>query len=637
MSDLRRNQLVVPFGVGATYDYLDYTAMTMAVDHWKIKTETKKALAINDNRLVNYINKKLLDLEGDKYSKVRFICSPPIYIKPNSNPTEHQKSIVGSYAGVKFPAWGVCSRCSALSEFDSSSEKGNKCNNLDVPNRMKGQPSCSSLKGYGGKIQPVRFVAFCPKGHIQDLPYKRIMSQKCSSGCELELNGTRSSARPSLYLFDDNRGHGFTSLKLHCNICKSTTSLKGISNPNEREKKLDKYGAKLFKCDGCKPWTAEDDEQCDEILDITPRSSSRIYMPIQQTAIFIPEYEEEMHEIFNDDMYQNWIEEDTSIIEIENALQIFPESVKRGLSNEEIINLIQNERNRQREINLKSDGESGETDISFLKKEFDTLTQENVNEEKFVSKKEKMSKYSEKINEVINGLHSVSKLVSTTVLLGFQRKAGGSAVSEFNAARVNADFLPAFEVIGEGIFIDFGFERISSWKEKNPNLSKKIKQLKKNAEQDYFMHKESCFDPGYILIHTFSHMLMRQLEIECGYSLTELKERIYFDNDEKMAGLLIYTASADSQGSLGGLVRTIKPNFFEKLFANAIENSYICFNDPICLESEGQGHSGLCLAACHACSMVPDLACETLPKNVFLDRNMLIGSEENALGYFAKD
>ena len=194
--------------------------------------------------------------------------------------------------------------------------------------------------------------------------------------------------------------------------------------------------------------------------------------------------------------------------------------------------------------------------------------------------------------------------------------------------------MPAFEVIGEGIFINFGFEKISSWKQDNPNLKNRIKQLKKNSELDYIDHKDRLFDAGYVLIHTFSHMLMRQLEIECGYSLSELKERIYFDNDEKMAGLLIYTASADSQGSLGGLVRTIKPNFFETLFANAIENSYVCFNDPICIESKGQGHSGLCLAACHACSMVPDLACETLPKNIFLDRNMLIGNDENALGYF---
>ena len=91
-------------------------------------------------------------------------------------------------------------------------------------------------------------------------------------------------------------------------------------------------------------------------------------MPIQLTSIYIPEYEEEMHEIFYDDMYANWIEEDTPIIKIESALEILDEKTKKGLSNQEIINLIQNERNRQKEINSKFDGASGDADISFLKK-----------------------------------------------------------------------------------------------------------------------------------------------------------------------------------------------------------------------------------------------------------------------------
>ena len=83
MSDLRKNQLVVPFGVGATYDYLNFTAMTMAVDYWFDDQELKRNLAINDNRLIDYINKKLVDLEGDKYSKVRFICA---IVLPNEVP-----------------------------------------------------------------------------------------------------------------------------------------------------------------------------------------------------------------------------------------------------------------------------------------------------------------------------------------------------------------------------------------------------------------------------------------------------------------------------------------------------------------------------------------------------------------------
>ena len=172
-------------------------------------------------------------------------------------------------------------------------------------------------------------------------------------------------------------------------------------------------------------------------------------MPVQLTSIYIPEYEEEMHEIFYDDMFAYWIVEDTTFIKFESALEILVENKKNGLSYQEIIDLIQNERNRQKEINLKLDGASGDADISFLKKEFDTLTQENVNEDKFVSKKEKMDEYSEKINETRNGLHSISLLSSTTALLGFQRKAGGNAISEFNAARESADFLPAFEVSEE--------------------------------------------------------------------------------------------------------------------------------------------------------------------------------------------
>ena len=73
MSDLRRNQLVVPFGVGAIYDYLNFTAMTMSVDYWFDDEELKKNLAISDNRLIDFINKKLVDLEGDKCKKIRFI------------------------------------------------------------------------------------------------------------------------------------------------------------------------------------------------------------------------------------------------------------------------------------------------------------------------------------------------------------------------------------------------------------------------------------------------------------------------------------------------------------------------------------------------------------------------------------
>ena len=102
-----------------------------------------------------------------------------------------------------------------------------------------------------------------------------------------------------------------------------------------------------------------------------------------------------------------------------------------------------------------------------------------------------------------------------------------------------------------------------------------------------------------------------------------------------MAGVLVYTAASDAAGSMGGLVRMADPILFEPLLISAIRNAYACSNDPICFDSTGQGHSSLCLAACHACAMIPDLACDDdIPSNTFLDRNSLISNELNAIGYF---
>jgi hypothetical protein len=61
----------------------------------------------------------------------------------------------------------------------------------------------------------------------------------------------------------------------------------------------------------------------------------------------------------------------------------------------------------------------------------------------------------------------------------------------------------------------------------------------------------------YLLIHTFAHLLINQFVFECGYSTASLRERLYIsaDTNAPMAGILVYTAAGDSEGTLGGLVR----------------------------------------------------------------------------------
>ena len=144
--------------------------------------------------------------------------------------------------------------------------------------------------------------------------------------------------------------------------------------------------------------------------------------------------------------------------------------------------------------------------------------------------------------------------------------------------------------------------------------------------------------PVFIMIHTFAHLLMNQLTFECGYSSASLRERLYFSSDDQapMAGLLIYTAAGDSEGTMGGLVRMGQPELFYPLLQQAIRKAQWCSADPVCMElgsHGGQGPFSCNLAACHNCALVPETACEEF--NRFLDRGVVTGTvEDRSLGYF---
>ena len=139
----------------------------------------------------------------------------------------------------------------------------------------------------------------------------------------------------------------------------------------------------------------------------------------------------------------------------------------------------------------------------------------------------------------------------------------------------------------------------------------------------------------FVLLHTLSHLLIRQLCFECGYSSSALAERIYSDEDNGMAGILIYTASADSEGALGGLVREGLPDRLYGTFKTALFRANWCSSDPICSELQQQGIQGLNKSACHACCLVAETSCDHA--NSLLDRSVMIGSKENPnLGYFSR-
>lgn len=107
-----------------------------------------------------------------------------------------------------------------------------------------------------------------------------------------------------------------------------------------------------------------------------------------------------------------------------------------------------------------------------------------------------------------------------------------------------------------------------------------------------------------------------------GY-FNSIRERIYClapgEEHGPMAGILLYTAASDSEGTLGGLVQLTS---LGRQIHQALEALKICGSDPLCSEhpptGDGRGIHG---ASCHACLFAPETPCEK--GNRYLDRNTL--------------
>lgn len=88
-----------------------------------------------------------------------------------------------------------------------------------------------------------------------------------------------------------------------------------------------------------------------------------------------------------------------------------------------------------------------------------------------------------------------------------------------------------------------------------------------------------------------------------------------------MTGILLYTGSADKEGSLGGLVELGNTSKLISLMKDAFQEALLCTNDPECMNNAPAGNN-LNGAACHSCCMISETACEN--GNRMLDRGLVV-------------
>ena len=237
-----------------------------------------------------------------------------------------------------------------------------------------------------------------------------------------------------------------------------------------------------------------------------------------------------------------------------------------------------------------------------------------------------------RIAGAVDRLVAVERLKEIMVFKGF-RRLGGETVTPPDLTG-ESDWLPALELYGEGVFFTLREAPLRQWEAEDTLRVRARTFLDRFVGGPVRLAAPPQVSPRFLLLHTLAHLLIRELETTAGYPAASLKERIYSHAGGEepdrlpMAGILIYVAVPDTEGSLGGLTQQAEPRRFLRLLTGAVEAAGWCSMDPVCGEREGHGPGLLNGAACHACALVPEPSCAW--GNVLLDRTFVAGDADGS-------
>lgn len=594
---LRRTQLITSFGAGAVVDLPEMSVIMAGIDLWPEPSEDD---IFHENNL-------------ERLLKVSY------FAKPHSS--DNQDSNGRDIPAFRFPTMYFCPHCGRLQPYwklTGGKENRNKCAYCD------GSYS----------IVPSRFVAACINGHIEDFPYNWWVHKGDFSKNPL------CREKPDLSIRFSSKSGGLESIIIKCNICGKERSMEGC---------MSKGALAGYRCHGKRPWLdGQDERECNASMVGLQRGGSNVYYPHTESALTIPPYSTRINEAINKHwgqvkaILENQCDEKTLHMLVS---VVFVNELKRGkFSEADLSKAIQKkltspdnpDYSRQ---NLREDEY----------KVFVRLTKVAYDSDKDVIFKGYSAGVPERLKGYISDIDLITRLREVLALTGFRRiiyenrKPDDPDMKGWNQKKdviplsgKEKEWLPAIEMLGEGIFIRLNEKRVAEWDEKMTDYYAKMgNRLKESGVQ--------CdnFSPRYVLLHTLAHLLIRQLTIECGYSGASIKERIYSkykDSDVDMCGILLYTSTSDSDGSLGGLVRNGRQEQFENVFFNMLHEASWCSADPVCIRNKANGYDSLNYAACYACTLLPETCCEM--RNCLLDRASVIGGltnqgERDGEGYFS--
>ena len=600
VGQVRPSQLLLTYGVGSIIDLPHMATLVMGLDDWN----TTHAKEIFEERLLSTIQTVL----GPQVTQ---LLSPP------ASDTIAQTPLgPGALVGVPvapFPRWMVCPRCHLLASIDSGYFQLTA--NPYYPDR-------TCYRHHNCHKQPIvlpsRFMIACEGGHLDDFPYHHFVHGDVTCNSSLRMLERGVSGEPS-------------DIYIKCEICGKGRAMSEAFSSNEDR-------TYQPECRGRRPHLRDFENTCQfQPARTILLAASNTWFPLIYTLLALPTTADPLGQLI-EVHWDTWREaQNVEDVGIYRRLAKLREHFA-GYSDQAIWEQI--ERKQAGEPHLAKPADLKVPEWQILSNPQSAPKADDFEVTPMGSPKG----YTNVIEQVV----LVERLREVRALLGFTRLELLSDYTEeeelpadhiMPLARHHPTWVPASEVRGEGIFIQFREEAIKQWLQKlaierhdiifrNAHIRWRTARRIVNPEANYPQIR-------YILLHTFAHAFMRQLTLECGYTAASIRERIYAQSADReggaMAGILLYTAASDSEGTLGGLVSLGKNLGIH--ISGALEDLRNCASDPLCAEHISLEDQTLHGAACHACMFIPETSCER--GNRYLDRSVLVPTvERDTLAFF---
>ncbi len=594
VGQVRPSQLLWTYGPGALIDLPNLSVITMGLDRWDID----RCPPVEEARLLAAVRRVL----GPQVTHLRI---PPFLNDEGASPFSAEGKV-----GVPvrpFPRWLRCVKCGLLAEYDSGLFNI-KANPYRPELTHFVHTNC--IKGANADAVPARFLLACRNGHLDDFPWHWF------------VHGGQSDCRGTLRFFESGASLQTENLWVKCDACGASKQLAKAFGKSGQEN--------LPACRGRHPHLDKFDADCNEQPRAVLLGATNSWFPITLSVLAIPLEKNQLSQLILDGW--DYFADADSVDEIKIIVKTLTKTnslpgIDKYQADE--IWLAVQDRKDGNATEIVSEGD-------IKGPEWDVLISPNPPTDwpHFLSSKVARP---EAYKDVLDSVLLLERLREVNALIGYTRVEAPEESADEDERPPMADlckgrpsWIPAGEVHGEGIFIRFNEKAISDWEklESVKRRDQKIEQGHRGWRNARGLDPEVGY-PGirYTMLHSFAHLLIRELALECGYNAASIRERIYAGTGESpMAGILIYTAAADSDGTLGGLVDLGKPENLGRLIEQALNRSMVCSSDPLCSEHNPSEDRSLHAASCHACTFVAETSCER--GNRYLDRALLVETFE---------